>query len=251
MIDRGFLAGISLIGTACDVIGGLYLAYDLLGGQRGPLRTLTRVVTYSVLFVAGYVLTLGPIYGLVAGAGLGLALAIESWRLGRIRAKAQSPAWWEPLVFGVFRGLVQGLAAALAFGFGFGIIFGILAALGLVLVYMLGYSVAAEYAPEDRPHLTRHKALASIARGLVIGIAGAIAGLVAREGADALWFGLRVGLVVGFVSALVGTFSPFIEYWADHLPERRLGALGIGLVIIGFLLGSVQYWVVLLDIPIH
>ncbi len=251
MIDQYFLAGVSLVGTGCNVLGALYLAYDLLGGSHGPLRTLTRAVTYSVLFVAGYALALGPVYGLVAGIGLGLVLAVEFWRLGQIRATAQPQAKWEPLAFGFFRGLVQGLAAALTFGINFGVIFGLLGAIGLVLVYALGFSVAVEYAPEAQPHLTQHKALASIARGIVIGIAGAIAGVWTREGAGAFLFGLEVGLVVGFVSAFVATFSPFVEYWADHLPERRLGALGIGLVIFGFLLESVQYWVVLLNIPVR
>src|SRR5205807_7758108 len=49
IIDRHTIAGISIFGTVCDVLGGLYLAYDLLGGNNGPLRTLTRVVTYSLI----------------------------------------------------------------------------------------------------------------------------------------------------------------------------------------------------------
>ncbi len=229
-MDSHLIAALDLAGTVCDLFGGLYLAYDLLGGRHGPLRTLTRVVTYSLLFVVGYALPLGLIYGLIAGGGLGLALAVENWRLGQIRMLAKQQPVWEPLAFGFFRGLVQGLAAALTFGLNFGVVFGALSAIGLVLVYASGFSVAVEYAPEAQPHLTRHKALASIARGLVIGIAGAIAGIWAREGSNALVFGLQVGLVVGFVSAFVGTFSPFVEYWADHLPERRLGAFGVGLI---------------------
>jgi hypothetical protein len=33
VIDHHVLAGISIAGIVCDVMGGLYLAYDLLGGQ--------------------------------------------------------------------------------------------------------------------------------------------------------------------------------------------------------------------------
>jgi len=44
-IDRHTIALLSIIGTSLDVLGALYLAYDLLGGEHGPLRTLTRVVT--------------------------------------------------------------------------------------------------------------------------------------------------------------------------------------------------------------
>jgi len=36
VIDRHLLAAISLGGTLLDLIGGLYLAYDLLGGKKGP-----------------------------------------------------------------------------------------------------------------------------------------------------------------------------------------------------------------------
>ena len=53
MIDKHTLALISIVGSSLDVLGALYLAYDLLGGEHGPLRTLTRGVTYGALFGAG------------------------------------------------------------------------------------------------------------------------------------------------------------------------------------------------------
>jgi hypothetical protein len=59
-IDKHTLALVSIIGCSLDVLGALYLAYDLLGGEHGPLRTLTRGITYGVLFGAGYGLALGP-----------------------------------------------------------------------------------------------------------------------------------------------------------------------------------------------
>ncbi len=37
-MDHHTVAAVSLIGTCLDVLGALYLAYDLLGGQYGPLR---------------------------------------------------------------------------------------------------------------------------------------------------------------------------------------------------------------------
>ena len=77
MIPQHTLAVISLGGVVLDVMGGLYLAYDLLGGKWGPLRLITRSVAYALLFGLGYGLPLGPIYGLVAGAGLGLARGLE------------------------------------------------------------------------------------------------------------------------------------------------------------------------------
>jgi hypothetical protein len=54
-VDHHTLAAIALTGTALNLLGGLYLAYDLFGGKHGPLRTLTRAVTYGLMFFLGYV----------------------------------------------------------------------------------------------------------------------------------------------------------------------------------------------------
>jgi hypothetical protein len=80
MIDKHTLAAINIIGSSLDVLGALYLAYDLLGGEHGPLRTVTRGVTYGVLFGAGYGIALGPVFGLASGATHGVTLA---WELSR------------------------------------------------------------------------------------------------------------------------------------------------------------------------
>jgi hypothetical protein len=60
-------------------------------------------------------------------------------------------------------------------------------------------------------------------------------------------FALRVGLVTGVVTAVGTMVNPFIEYYADNLPARYLGAFGICLVLGGFLLQSFQYWLALLN----
>ena len=56
----------SLAGVILDALGGLYLAYDLLGGSRGPLRTITKGVSYGAIFGIAYGLPLGVWFGLVA-----------------------------------------------------------------------------------------------------------------------------------------------------------------------------------------
>jgi len=48
-MDHHVLAAISLTGTIFDALGGFYLAYDLLGGKEGPLRTLSSVITYTTI----------------------------------------------------------------------------------------------------------------------------------------------------------------------------------------------------------
>ena len=84
-IDRHQLAAISIVGSFFDVLGALYLAYDILGGKNGPLRALTRGVTYGVIFGVGFGLPLGLAFGLACGAANGLTLALELTRAAQLR----------------------------------------------------------------------------------------------------------------------------------------------------------------------
>jgi hypothetical protein len=69
--------------------------------------------------------------------------------------------------------------------------------------------------------------------------------------ADHPWsFAIRVGLVTGIVTGVGVTVNPYIEFYADNLPERRLGVFGIGLILCGFTLQSLQYWLALFDVPL-
>jgi hypothetical protein len=63
--------------------------------------------------------------------------------------------------------------------------------------------------------------------------------------------GIRAGLAIGVVTAVAGACTPFIEWNADHVPEKRMGIFGVGLILIGFTLQSVQYWVALLDVSVR
>src|SRR5580698_5596274 len=90
-IDKYTLALISVIGSSLDVLGALYLAYDLLGGEHGPLRTLTRAVTYGVLFGGGYGLALGPVFGVASGVAHGITLA---WEFSRASRREPKPGIW-------------------------------------------------------------------------------------------------------------------------------------------------------------
>jgi hypothetical protein len=42
-------------------------------------------------------------------------------------------------------------------------------------------------------------------------------------------------------------FSPYIEYYADNLPQRRMGVFGLVLMFCGFAMQSLQYWLVVFD----
>src|SRR3954464_710443 len=107
-MDHHAVAVVSLTGICLDVLGGLYLAYDLLGGQHGPLRLLTRVVTYSVVFGIGYGLGLGLFFGVACGAATGITVALELHRTAG--NQGHYPLRWEAL-----------FSAIRAFAFGAGL----------------------------------------------------------------------------------------------------------------------------------
>src|SRR5205823_5231696 len=116
-IDKHTLALVSIIGSSLDVLGALYLAYDLLGGEHGPLRTLTRGVTYGVLFGAGYGLALGPVFGLASGVAHGITLG---WEFARAARNAPRPGFWLETVMSAIRGCGFALGASHLFGAPFG-----------------------------------------------------------------------------------------------------------------------------------
>ena len=74
---------------------------------------------------------------------------------------------------------------------------------------------------------------------------------MAPEREPAIAVGLKAGLAIGVVTAIAGSCTPFVKWTADHLPEKRMGVFGVGLILIGFALQSVEYWVTLLDVTIR
>jgi hypothetical protein len=120
-MDHHTVAAISIAGTCLDVLGSLYLAYDLLGGQHGPLRLLTRAVTYSVVFGVGYGIGLGLFFGLASGLATGLTISIELNRAARGLPHYSLP--WEGL-FSAIRGLALGAGLYRILGLEYAIAFG-------------------------------------------------------------------------------------------------------------------------------
>jgi hypothetical protein len=244
MVDKYTLALVSIVGSSLDVLGALYLAYDLLGGEHGPLRTLTRGVTYGVLFGAGYGLALGPIFGLASGGAHGITLASEFSRASRGRPK---PGLGYDAAMSAIRGAGFALGAAYLYGGKFGAAFGALSTVGQTFGYRAGIRPTIDYQPAARPRLTKHQLLAALNRALGYAVAGYISALAAHQGVNALSVGLKTGIAIGVVTAIATACTPFVEWGADHVPEKRMGVFGVGLILIGFALQSVQYWVVLLD----
>jgi hypothetical protein len=248
MIDKHTLALISIAGSSVDALGALYLAYDLLGGEHGPLRTLTRGVTYGVLFGGGYGLALGPVFGLASGVAHGLTLA---WELARASRHGPKPGFWYDTLMSAIRGAGFALGAAYLYGATFGATFGVLSTVGQVLAYRAGIRPTIDYQPGTRPRLTKHQFLAAINRTAGYAVTGYVSSLVAQQREHAIAVGLKTGLAIGVVTVVVGACTPFVEWTADHVPERRMGVFGVGLIIIGFAMQSVQYWLVLLEVGVR
>ena len=136
-------------------------------------------------------------------------------------------------------------------GIAFGATFGVLSTIGQVVFYRAGMRPTIDYQPATRPRLTRHQLLAVVNRTVGYALAGYVSALAARQHATALSVGLTAGLVMGVVTAIVSACVPFIEWIADHLPEKRMGVFGVGLILVGFALQSLQYWAALLDVKIR
>src|SRR5579863_2527531 len=247
-IDRHWLALVSMVGGALDMIGALYLAYDLLGGEHGPLRTLTRGVTYSVLFGSGFGLALGPLFGLASGLAHGITLA---WEYSRAARHAPQSVFWRDTAMSAIRGCGFAVGASYSFGVPFGITFGLLSTVGQAIVYRFGIRPTLDYRPATRPRLSRNQVLAAVNRTVGYAVAGYLSSLVAGQHEHAVAVGLRTGATLGVVTVMAGSFVPFVEWQADHVPERRMGVFGVGLILAGFGLQSFQYWVAFLDVGIR
>src|SRR5437016_1819584 len=239
-MDHHAVAIVSVTGICLDVLGGLYLAYDLLGGQHGPLRLLTRIVTYSLVFGIGYGIGFGFFFGLVRGAAAGITIALE---LHRTSVKQDHyPLRWEA-VFSAVRALAFGAGLYPIAGAEFAFTYAGLIGIGQVFAYSRGMRPSLDYEAARRPRLTRRQMWGVIARTAGSIATSLICSPLARH-VDHIWsFAIRLGIVTGVVTAAGTMVNPYIEYYADNLPEKRLGVFGIGLVFCGFALQSVQYWV--------
>jgi hypothetical protein len=248
IMDKHTLALISIIGSSLDVLGALYLAYDLLGGEHGPLRTLTRAVTYGALFGTGYGLALGPVFGLASGVAHGITLA---WEYSRASRHEPKPGFLVDTAMSAIRGCGFALGASYSFGAPFGVTFGVFSTAGQAIAYRFGVRPTVDYKPATRPRLTRFMLLAAANRTVGYMVTGYVSSLVAQQREHAIAVGLKTGLAIGLVTAIIGSCTPFVEWMADHVPERRMGVFGVGLILVGFTLQSIQYWAALLDMSVR
>lgn len=244
-MDHHTVAAITIAGSGLDVLGSLYLAYDLLGGQHGPLRLLTRAVTYCVIFGVGYGLGLGLFFGLSAGLATGLTISLEFNRAARGLRHYPLPL---EILFSAIRGTAFAFGLYPAVGLRFATAFALLSTAGQAVAYWRGMRPSIDYAPSRRPRMSRRQFWGTVVRTIGNLAAALICSALVHHLAHPWLFAVRLGLVTGLVTGIGITVTPFIEYFADNLPQRYLGAFGILLILCGFTLQSVQYWLTLFDV---
>jgi len=246
-VDHHHLAAISVAGCCLDVLGSLYLAYDLLGGQHGPLRALTRAVTYSIVFGIGYGLGLGPLFGLAAGASTGVTVALELHRIAR--GDEHYSLFWEG-VFSAIRGTGFAVGLYRPMGLRFAIAFAVLLTIGQIRAYSKGMRPGIDYSASGRPRITRRQFWGTLVRLIGYTVTALLCSFLFHPISHVWRFALRIGLVTGLATGVGITIAPLIEHYADSLPERRMGVFGIGLILVGFSLQSMQYWLALFDVRV-
>jgi len=247
-MDRHTLAIVSIVGSCFDLLGALYLAYDLLGGEHGPLRALSRGVTYGALFAIAYWVPLGPVFGIACGLAGGITLA---WEFSAASRGQIHPGFWHDAAASAIRGCGYAIGGAWYFGLEFSLLFGAISTVSQIAAYSFGIRPTINYAPAPRPRtrFTRLQGLALLNRTVGYALLAWACARFGRQPDRALDIGIRVGLTVGVVTFALGALTPIIEWGADRVPERRMGAFGVFLMVSGFLLQSVQYWIALLNVP--
>ena len=230
-----------MIGMTFDSVGGLYLAYDLLGGQDGPLSRMTRIVNYSLIFFLIFLLGFNLKFAFIGGIGLGTATAFHLHRISHEKEETIPFLFW----IAILRGITVGWAASYIVSRTAAIVAGVGVFLMSFILPIFKLSPKLWYEQGVRPTINAKKLLASFTIGCMISGIIVIGELVGGD-KHALSTAVRCALVVTLGSVLVGTFSPTIEWYADNVPDKRMGYIGAILFLVGFIIQSIPSLLVLL-----
>lgn len=219
--------GAVIFGLLLAAIGLLYLVYGLLGGDRGPLRVIARLVPFSLANGLASALVVGLALGLVGGIAFGLT----PWHVGRYLLPDN---WQTGAAMGLGCGILFGCAPHRATRLPLGLVLG--AAAGLVIglaVFRLVFGVTAAFGYETDAGVGTEVGLVF---GMVGALAGALAGtLIGRRQPPAtspdsaaaattparprhplalgLVAGAAVALAIGVVGWLTGAFMLMLPYY--------------------------------------
>lgn len=241
VIDRHLLAGITLVGMFLDILGALYLAYDLLGARFGFLRGLTQALTFGVVACVVFAVGLGSVAWAMAGLRVGLLGVLGGGTIGLIPGTVIAATVYGlrlELNGGFTNGLKAAIAGALAGTLGGGLMFGVPG----ILVYLPAGVVVCACAFGTRGGL-RGGLVGALITTFIVGAAATVT--------ENLATGLLYGPVLGVAAGIMSGPGRHIKTWTDNLPERQMGAAGVILIFAGFLIQSVQYWVVVLNVAVR
>lgn len=230
-MDQQTSATINLIGMLFDAAGGLYLAYDLLGGEKGPLSTFTRVFTYSLIITVIYTVAMGLRFGLLAGVSLGVAIGLHLDRLNKDLKDTR------PFLFGIslLRSIGLGCAVGTIDGAISGVFIGIIVFSASMILPIFGISPELLKDTGKRPSLSKQKLMLTL---IFLGIAILCDVLFIALGINQTQTSvpnmIKITSTVAVAIFFVSYISPTIEWYADNVEPRRLGYLGVVLFTIGF-----------------
>jgi len=245
-MDVHFMAAISMTGNLLDAVGGLYLAYDLLGGEKGILRILIRMVNYSILIGCIYSLVLGLRFGIIAGIGMGTAMAIQ------LASAAKGNVESQKMIMGlaILRSLTIGTAASMVVPLGHACVFGLFVLGAGFILPWLGFSPGRLYVAGEKPTFTKDKLIFALMLTVILSLGFGTVGLIFGGEPAFLRLALKVAVTVALLTTVLGAVSPVIEWYADRLPLKTIGHVGAVLFIIGFFLQAVPNLIVLLDLKL-
>jgi hypothetical protein len=170
-------------------------------------------------------------------------LAIE---LSRISRGVERHSLVLDSLFSAIRSVAVGIGLYPIVGLQFAGTFATLITLGQIVAYSRGIRLGMDYLAARHAHLSRRQLWSTAVRTVGYFATALFCGALVHH--VNLSFAVRVGIVTGLVTGVGQTVTPYIEYYADHIPERWLGAFGIGLIFCGFVLQSLQYWLTLFDV---
>ncbi len=243
-MDDHLSAVITIIGMTCDVMGGLYLAYDLLGGENGPLALLTKILNYSVLMTLLFVFPMGLKFALIVGFGFGTALGLHFDRFGRSIPDSNE--------FLVSVALLRGAAITLAVWLNaspvLAAIMGVLVFIMSIVLPKLKISPTAVYQSAKRPQLNvKQLGVAGVLVCVALG-SGLFGASITHGDSHTIQFVLKFALAFGFTILVVTSLSPLIEWYSDHLPPQSFGTAGVILFICGFFIQAIPSFATIFDV---
>ncbi|HEX9036634.1 MAG TPA: hypothetical protein VF808_06535 [Ktedonobacterales bacterium] len=291
IITHRELAIFLLFGQFLDLLGGLYVATDILGGKQGVLRRLTELFTYivptTIVTLFGYLSIFLALYatepklvaafgrdtalagsvglGVGAGIGYGLGFALNI----RYRNHYVARSIRRRVIYAVLVGIESGgfgcllygcIRLAPSFSFTIASAFLLAAALNFIGGYLFSAFVARllirrikDPDPTRRPDIQSIDVIVGMICGLVIGLVVGLGSFFIFEPdpVSAIFSGLTGSILSSLGLGVFVAGAPIIAWRVNLITSKRFAYAGIILILVAFAIQSAQYVVVLLNYPIN